>query len=176
MKIYESSPWGALSDKLKRECTDYVSSQFYPDVITGSYKEGIRCENLEKMTFGDESFDLVIRQDVLEHVLNPALAFKEISRILKPTGVHVFTIPYYSTKKTIVRAGQTSDGIKYLKEPMFHDSQSDEKGSLVVTEWGNDVLDLIFRYSGMKTIIYDKFNSEMGLNVESLEVFIGTKI
>jgi hypothetical protein len=35
-------------------------------------------EDLEALTFPDESFDLVITQDVFEHVLRPAKAFAEI--------------------------------------------------------------------------------------------------
>jgi 2-polyprenyl-3-methyl-5-hydroxy-6-metoxy-1,4-benzoquinol methylase len=47
------------------------------------HPHGFRCEDIESLSFGNESFDLVITQDVMEHVLNPALAFAEIGRILK---------------------------------------------------------------------------------------------
>ena len=33
---------------------------------------GIRCENLEHLSFGDESFDLHLTQDVFEHLFDPA--------------------------------------------------------------------------------------------------------
>ena len=41
----------------------------------GSEKDGVRCENLEKLTFANETFDLVITQDVMEHVHTPQAAF-----------------------------------------------------------------------------------------------------
>ena len=44
------------------------------------------------MTFENESFDLFITQDVFEHVMTPNKAFKEIERVLKPGGAHVFTV------------------------------------------------------------------------------------
>ena len=44
------------------------------------------------MTFQNESFDLFITQDVFEHVMEPNKAFKEIERVLKPGGAHVFTV------------------------------------------------------------------------------------
>ncbi|MGQ0519368.1 class I SAM-dependent methyltransferase, partial [Bacillus sp. D-CC] len=51
----------------------------------------IRCENLEDMTFQNESFDLFITQDVFEHVMEPKKAFKEIERVLKPGGALLYT-------------------------------------------------------------------------------------
>src|SRR6266498_762932 len=83
MAIHESSASGPASEKLRRECKHYVRTNFYGDVEPGGYRKGIRCENLERMTFADASFDLVITQDVLEHVLTPADAFAEIGRILR---------------------------------------------------------------------------------------------
>jgi SAM-dependent methyltransferase len=49
----------------------------------------------EVLPFGGESFDTVICTEVLEHVSEPALVLREISRVLKPGG-HVFlTTPFY---------------------------------------------------------------------------------
>jgi 2-polyprenyl-3-methyl-5-hydroxy-6-metoxy-1,4-benzoquinol methylase len=45
------------------------------------------------MTFGTEQFDLFITQDVMEHVFRPRLAVKEIMRVLKTGGAHIFTAP-----------------------------------------------------------------------------------
>src|SRR5688572_8642909 len=120
MHIYESSPCGASSRKLQREGKNYFPSQYYSDVRPGACKKGVRCENLEKMTFADGSFDLVITQDVFEHVLNPAPAFREIARVLKPGGAHVFTVPLYKGRKTVIRALGEGNRIQYLHEPMYH--------------------------------------------------------
>lgn len=46
----------------------------------------------ERLPFADDSFDLVICKDVLEHLLDPEFLMKEIVRITKPDGrclVHV---------------------------------------------------------------------------------------
>ena len=48
--------------------------------------QGVRCENLEELTFPDESIDLHISQDVMEHVFQPKRAFAEIARTLRPGG------------------------------------------------------------------------------------------
>lgn len=93
LTIHESSPGSPSSDKIRRECAHYVETQFFPDASPGEVRQGFRCENLEHQTFGDGAFDLVITQDVFEHVLHPAQAFSEIARTLRPGGSHVFTAP-----------------------------------------------------------------------------------
>src|ERR1700761_3048669 len=77
LSIHESSPGGASSEKLRRECSRYVASQFFSDVPRGEIRNGARSEDLEALTFGDSSFDLLITQDVFEHILRPELAFRE---------------------------------------------------------------------------------------------------
>src|SRR5438128_3730593 len=71
LRIHESSPGGTSSEKLARECKNYVATHFFPDTPPGGTKNGCRCESLEGQTFGDNEFDLIITQDVFEHVLNP---------------------------------------------------------------------------------------------------------
>lgn len=49
--------------------------------------------NLELMPFADASFDRVLSLWVLEHLLRPALVFREIYRVLKPGGYFAFVTP-----------------------------------------------------------------------------------
>jgi len=175
MRILESSPIGSSSDKLRRECKEYVPTYFFPDVVLGAYKNGIRCENLEQMTFDDGGFDLVITQDVFEHILNPDKAFKEIARALKPHGAHIFTVPFFSSKETVRRAAQSTNGITYLEEKIYHGDPINAAGSLVVTDWGHDLPDFVYRNGGMTTTIYQLRDANLGLEGEFLEVFVSRK-
>jgi SAM-dependent methyltransferase len=43
--------------------------------------------------FGDESFDSVLLDNVLEHIEKPSLLFKEIRRVLKPDGLLLIGVP-----------------------------------------------------------------------------------
>ncbi len=47
----------------------------------------------ERMPLPDASFDYAICTDVLEHVISPTNVMKEISRILKPGGKAIVTVP-----------------------------------------------------------------------------------
>lgn len=171
--IHESSPGGPSSDKIRRECKHYIASQFFSEVPRGQYKDGQRSEDLEALTFPDESFDLVITQDVFEHVLRPARAFAEIGRTLRPGGAHVYTVPYYRGKKTVVRAEPNGvNGITHLVSPDYHGNPIDAAGSLVITEWGDELCDFVFRSSRMTTTIFNFYDPRLGLKGEFLDVLI----
>jgi SAM-dependent methyltransferase len=175
--IHESSPCGPASDKIRRECPGLVSTQFFLDVPRGEVRNGQRSEDLESLTFPDRSFDLVITQDVFEHILRPEKAFAEIARTLRPGGAHVFTVPYYRGKKTVIRARATeSGGIEHLMKPDYHANPVDTEGSLVVTEWGDEICDFIFYASGMTTSIFSFFDTRLGLEGEFLDVFLSRRV
>jgi ubiquinone/menaquinone biosynthesis C-methylase UbiE len=63
-------------------------------------KEYIKCENVsfqhgdaENLAFSDETFDLVICSEVLEHLLAPEKALAEIRRVVKASGRVILTTP-----------------------------------------------------------------------------------
>ena len=176
LDIHESSPGGPASDKLAREGKRYVPTHCYPDVAAGQAKNGYRCEDLECLTFADESFDLTITEDVFEHVLDPARAFREIARTLRPGGAHVFTVPWYYWKPTRVRAFREIDGtIRHLTDPDYHGNPIDADGSLVITEWGYDLADFIYVHSGLTTTAIRIRDRQKGIEAEFIEVFISRK-
>lgn len=54
-----------------------------------------RCPG-EAIAFDNDSFDVVISNDVIEHVANPEKVIEESCRVLKPGGLIVFNIPNYN--------------------------------------------------------------------------------
>lgn len=48
----------------------------------------------ESLPFRDAVFDAVICSEMLEHVLDPVTVLKEISRVLKPNGVLLASVPF----------------------------------------------------------------------------------
>jgi SAM-dependent methyltransferase len=175
LSIHESSPSSLRF--LQKECTGYTFSQFFHDTPPGEYKNDVRCEDLSNLTFPDNSLDILITQDVFEHVLFPFKAFKEIYRVLKPGGAHIFTMPWYrNISKSKPRVKIMNDEIIYLDPPIYHGNPIDEKGSLVTYDWGLDFTDLIFKESGLVTTIFLERNRKMGLDAVFLEVFVSRKI
>lgn len=79
LTIHESSPGNrGASRRLSKECSQYIPSQFLPEQKPGVIVGNFRCENLEALTFDDESVDLHITQDVLEHVFHPSKVFAKL--------------------------------------------------------------------------------------------------
>lgn len=123
LDIHESSPCKrGASLKLQNKCPNYIASQYYGESDKGKIINGYRNENLESQTFKDESFDLVITQDVMEHIFNPQSAFREIARTLKPGGAHIFTVPLINKERTTECWAKLDDNnnIIFLKEKEYH--------------------------------------------------------
>ena len=180
LQIHESSPGASSFLIFARACRGYVITHYFPEVAPGAIKDGLRSENLEAQTFGDDRFDLVITQDVMEHVLDPQAAFREIARTLKPGGAHVFTTPVYQGQtKSEVRArrsaAQSGDQIEYLAEAEYHGNPIDAKGALVTMHYGEDIAELVGRWTGCPTTIHRIVDPAQGIEGEFLEVMVSVK-
>lgn len=140
LTIFESSPSGPASASIAERCVDYTPTQFFDNVPSGEIVDGVRREDLRALTLPDNSVDVIITQDVFEHVIDPGRAFREIARVLRPKGVHVFTVPIYPRPETLVRVAD--DGTE-LMEPDYHDSPIGDGKALVVREWGRDIATFI---------------------------------
>jgi SAM-dependent methyltransferase len=138
--IYEPGIIGPFRQFLE-DLPGYVHSYYWPETEVGKEHKGVRCEDLRGLTFGDESFDLVISSDIFEHVRGPLDAFAEIFRVLRPGGHHVFTVPllwpFPSTTTTRVDYSGPED--KFLVPPEYHGCPTDPAGSLVYTDFGMDL-------------------------------------
>ncbi len=136
-----------------------------------------RCENLEALTFADESIDLHITQDVLEHVLHPSKAFSEIARTLRPGGAHLFTVPIVNKyKQSKLRARAKEDGhIFHLEPPVYHGNPISDEGSLVTVDWGFDICRHIFESCGLFTHLVSIDDLSKGIRAEYIEVLITVK-
>ncbi len=150
-KIYEAQSDGAIHSVL-HDLPGYVCSEYFDDMPpgeVGSY--GVRCEDLQGLTFPDNTFDLVITQDVLEHVREPSRALSEIHRVLKNGGYHVFTGPVnMSRAETIPLVDVSSGEDRLLGPPVYHLDSIRLKGTLTYNDFGTDLLKTIDS-QGMET-------------------------
>lgn len=178
LAIHESSPGSrGISPKLKRECADYIETQYFRDEPLGKLVNGFRNENLEAQTFADESFDIVVTLDVMEHVNEPGDVLCEIARTLKPGGSYVFTTPTYKERLTSERrARYDSKGtVEQFGEAEYHGNPISDAGSLVTFHYGYDFAELITKWSGMDVEVVRFHDHLHGIIGEFTEVYVVTK-
>jgi len=152
-RIFEAQAKGPLHDQLALlpgyRCSEYIPETVAPGCIA---PDGVRCEDLEHLSFTDTAFDYVITQDVLEHVADPWRAFDEIWRILAPGGRHVFTVPVHEGHMTTPRVRFEASGRHDLLPPVHHGDPVRQGGSLVVTDFGDD-LPALLAARGQPTLV-----------------------
>jgi SAM-dependent methyltransferase len=173
-EVHESSP---SAPYLAQLCSAYSSSQWLPGVAMGAVVEGIRCENLEAMTFPDGAFDVFVTQDVMEHVFDPGRAASEVMRVLRPGGLHVFTAPKHAGLG-LSRARARIDGagqVEYLDEALYHGNPVGDGRALVTWDYGADFEHLLNEWSGYPVATYVTRDRGLGLDGEYLEVFVMRK-
>ena len=132
---------------------NHAYSEFRPEAELGSFIDGVRCESLERLTYEDSSFDLVISSETLEHVPDLDAALAEIRRVLRPGGRHLFTVPLFpGVPETFARAVRRPDGsIEHLHLPISH--PGGDWGYPVFTEFGADFPEIL-RRAGFEVDLY----------------------
>jgi SAM-dependent methyltransferase len=143
LDVCELSARGALSTYLRRHARSAATSEYFPNLAPGSMKDGVRVEDVQRLTYADASFDLVTHTEVLEHVPDDARAFAELWRVLRPCGVMLFTVPMHAGTDTVERARLRDGVLEHLLEPVYHVDPLQPAGILAFRDYGLDVLDRV---------------------------------
>ena len=69
-----------------------------------------------------------------------------------------------------------NNNIIFLKEKEYHGNPINPKGSPVTFHYGYDIVDLIYKSSGMVTQIFTIDNVDLGIRAEYIDVLISRKI
>ena len=83
---------GILADKIKDMEKDITCVDIKSDYVKFMKKKGLKAikASVTKLPFKDNEFDLVICEEVLEHLENPGEGLKELNRVGKNV---IFTLP-----------------------------------------------------------------------------------
>jgi glycosyltransferase involved in cell wall biosynthesis/2-polyprenyl-3-methyl-5-hydroxy-6-metoxy-1,4-benzoquinol methylase len=171
LSIHEGSPCIPYYEK---ECSQYTCSYYFSHINPGEIDPatGLRCEDFEALTFPDDTFDIFMHQDVLEHVFNPHKAVREAMRVLKPGGLHIFTAPKNKLLSTSEpRAALENGQVNYLKPAEYHIDPKDSEGVLVTWDYGADFDDLLSAWSGYLVNTHIMRDRRYGVDGDYLEVF-----
>ena len=121
-----------------------IGSEFIDDKLApGTIVDKIRHEDALNLSFADESLDLVISNDVYEHVPDINKTLQEAFRVLRPGGYLMFTIPFFPEKdETVVRAKIENGELIYLMEKEIHGNPMLKEGSLAFYNFGWDIMEM----------------------------------
>ncbi|MGK7932473.1 MAG: methyltransferase domain-containing protein [Microcystaceae cyanobacterium] len=163
-KIFNTETTGSVHNYLKDfegySCSEYLGDEYK----SGEVIQGILHQNLKATSFENDSIDLLMSSDVFEHIPEPYEAFKEVYRILKPGGRHIFTVPFYSDRyRDEIRATLNEDGtVNHLLEPAYHGDPIREEGILVYVIFA---LEMLCKLSdiGFQAKLYNLYNSFQGI-------------
>jgi SAM-dependent methyltransferase len=114
LRILEINEAGTLTPTLQRWKNHQLVT--YPDV------------DMMALPFADDTFDLVVHSDTLEHVSDPVRGLRECRRVLRLGGYLAYTIPVIVGRMT-----RTRDGLP----ASFHGARGEDNYP-VHTEYGAD--------------------------------------
>jgi len=142
LKILEINEAGGLSSTLQK-ISGHVLAR-YPE------------HDMSKLTYKDNSFDLVVHSDTLEHIPDPIKALSECHRVLARNGKCIFTVPIIIDRMSRSRSNLP---------PSYHgQSEVPAKDQLVFTEFGADIWQIVLE-SGFSSCEINSLEFPSGLAI-----------
>lgn len=189
-KIYVAERLSDFYVRLAERVPNLTGSEYLnPALKSGEVRRignlNIMHQDLHNTSFDDNSFDIVVHADVLEHVAGYGKALSESFRIIAPGGATIFTMPFLHDRyEHEIRATLSTNGVITHHLPAgYHGNPLDPAGSLVYQTCGWQLLDNLRAAGfgkalvGVLTDIQLGFTSSNSPGYEYMEpvVFMATK-
>jgi len=143
--IYITEQTTPLYKLLKKTFSNTYGSEYLGGSVSygNLNSNGIRNEDLTKLTFASNQFDYILSFDVFEHIPNYKKALAECYRCIRTGGVLFFSVPFVLTsKKNIVRAHLSQTGeIVHLLPPEYHGDPINSDSCLCFFHFGWEILE-----------------------------------
>jgi SAM-dependent methyltransferase len=137
-RIFVTEQVTPLYKWLARRYTQIVGSEYLgPERAPGEQIDGLRHEDVQRLSFQDAAFDLIVSFEVLEHVPVEQVALSELARCLKSGGTLFLTAPFRDDlEDNEVRAVLRDDGtIEHVLPPEIHGNPLDPDGTSGGAYW-----------------------------------------
>jgi SAM-dependent methyltransferase len=173
IKIYNTDTIDSFY-KFLRAHESFFCSEFKLNIPLGeNIGERVSNQSLERLTFDNAFFDVVITEDVLEHVRLYEKAVREIYRILKPNGYFIFTIPFYFDRMTVTRVDTSGKRDVHILPPQYHGGPLRGK-MLSYRTFGLDFLDFLKSIGFTAEARFSKY-ADLTFGIVDSYVFIAQK-
>lgn len=179
LALHEAAPSGTgFSKWLWDNAANLTFTGYFPDKPFGQIVGVLRNEDLERQSFQDETFDIVVHLDVMEHLFAPFVALQEIYRTLKPGGRCFFTAPTYPDREKSEQVAfiQPDGAVRTIGEPEYHGNPQDGQGGSIVTwRYGHDLPRLIAAMTDFDVEVRRWLSKRRAVMGPMTEVYILTK-
>jgi SAM-dependent methyltransferase len=127
------------------EGSEYFGEGHAPGERVALNGRQIPHRSITALGIGDAELDLLVHNDVLEHVADTRGALAECRRVLRPGGACVFTMPFFPLRATtLVRGRHRPDGVlEHLEPPEYHGDGIRPEGIYTYYHFGRDLLGLV---------------------------------
>lgn len=173
VSIYAPEAVTALALCLRGLCARFLGSEYLETDERRRAMFPIPHEDIMRLSFRDDAFDMVTTNEVLEHVPDLDAALAEIARVLRPGGAHIGTVPFLCVhRESLVKARIVDGRVLHLTEPEYHGNPVDPAGSLVFAIPGWDLLDRARRAGFSDACIRFVASARHGYVAENTGIFV----
>ncbi|MBN2610850.1 MAG: class I SAM-dependent methyltransferase [Bacteroidales bacterium] len=109
---------GAFTRKLYNDGYDVSANDFFPENFYFDKVSCLQVDITKDLPYDTELFDMVIAIEVMEHIHDHSVFFRECNRILKPGGMLIISTPNILSLKSRVR--YLFSGFYYSFGPLDH--------------------------------------------------------
>jgi SAM-dependent methyltransferase len=149
---YELSTYGSTLQFLQKHFGSVATSEYLLERPLGQIINGIQNQDVQRLTFPDDSFDVITSNQVFEHVPDDIQGFRECARVLKPGGALIFSVPLKTIPATKQLARLTDSGVEIFGTPEYHGSR--DGGMTALTFWHHSIQDICARvgWGGFRSV------------------------
>ena len=123
--------------------SEYIGTDVQGGTMHTAGGISVRHESITGLSFSSCSLDVIVHNDVLEHVFDYKKALEELYRVLRKGGTLIFTCPFFfRLDREIQKARILADGsLELLMEPEYHGDPINPQGALTFYHYGWGLLD-----------------------------------
>ncbi len=128
---------GAFTELLYNDGFDVSACDLFPQQFYLKEVECLEADITKELPYSSDSFDVILAIEVMEHIHDHQVFFKEAARVLKKNGILLFSTPNILSLKSRIRF--LFSGFFYAFKPLVH-SQNDglqHLASLTIDQYEN---------------------------------------